>query len=65
VKGAAIPQYLTAMTELQCIFRHPHDRVVIHSRNPEIANALRTGEAAITRLDGIGWLRFASENWEQ
>lgn len=65
VKGASMPQYLTAMTELHCIFRHPYDRVVIHSRNPEIANAVRTGEAAITRLDGIGWLRFSSEQWDQ
>ncbi len=65
VKGAAIPQYVTAMTELHCIFRHPYDRAVIHSRNPEIANAVRTGDAAITRLDGIGWLRFASERWDR
>jgi hypothetical protein len=65
VKGAAIPQYLTAMTELGCIFRHPHDRVVFHSRNAEIANAVRTGDAAITRLDGTGWMRFAWEQWDQ
>src|SRR5271157_3686457 len=55
VKGAAIPQYLTPLTEQQCFFRHPHDRVVIHSRDPEIASAIRFGEAAITRLDGISW----------
>ena len=65
VKGAAIPQHLTAMTQLHCIFRHPYDRVVLHSRNREIADAIRTGEAAITRLDGIGWLRFSSEKWDQ
>jgi len=65
VRGASIPQYLTAMTELHCIFRHPHDRVAIHSRNREIANAVRMGEAAISRLDGIGWLRFSQEQWDQ
>jgi hypothetical protein len=65
VKGAAIPQYLTAMTELHCFFRHPQDRVVVHSGNPDIASALRTGEAAITRLDGIGWMRFSRETWDQ
>lgn len=64
VRGASIPQYLTALTEQQCFFRHPHDRVVVHSRNPEIANAIRMGEAALTRLDGIGWLRFSRENWD-
>jgi hypothetical protein len=65
VKGASIPQYLTTMTEQHCFFRHPYDRVVIHSKNPEIANAIRRGVAAITRLDGIGWLRFSRENWDQ
>ena len=35
VKGAAIPQYITTMTEQHCFFRHPYDRVVIHSKNPE------------------------------
>ena len=65
VKGAAIPEHSTAMTELGCIFRHPHDRVVFHSRNPEIANAVRTGDAAITRLDGTGWMRFAWEPWDR
>jgi len=64
VKGSLIPQYLTAMTEQDCFFRHPYDRVVIHSKNSDITNAIRLGEAAITRLDGIGWLRFPRENWD-
>jgi hypothetical protein len=65
VKGASIPQFVTAMTEEHCFFRYPYDRVVLHSRNPEIANQIRLGQAAITRLDGIGWLRFSRENWEE
>ncbi len=64
VKGASIPQYLTTLTEQQCFFRHPHDRVLIHSRNPEIASAVRLGEAALTRLDGAGWFRFSGEKWD-
>jgi hypothetical protein len=64
VKGSLIPQYLTVMTEQDCFFRHPYDRVVIHSKNSDITNAIRLGEAAITRLDGIGWLRFPRENWD-
>jgi hypothetical protein len=64
VKGAAIPEYLTDMTELGCIFRHPYDRVVVHSRTREITDAVRAGRAALTRLDGIGWLRFSQESWE-
>lgn len=63
VKGASIPQYLREMTELHCLFRLPHNRVVVHSRDPEIVSAVRTGEAALTRLEGIGWLRFPQESW--
>jgi hypothetical protein len=65
VKGASIPQYLTAMTELHCLFRHPYDRVVAHSKDPAIANAIKTGEAAISRLDGNGWLRFSRDPWDR
>jgi len=63
VKGASIPQFLTVLTEQFCFFRHPYDRVVVHSKNPEIVNAIRSGDAAITRLDGTSWMRFASERW--
>ena len=64
IKGASIPQHLTDLTKQHCFFRHPENRVVIHSKNPDIANALRTGEAAITRLDGTSWMRFARESWD-
>jgi hypothetical protein len=63
IKGASIPQYLTILTEESCFFRHPDDRVLLHSRNPAISHALRSGEAAISRLEGISWMRFARENW--
>ena len=63
-EGCRHPAYLTAMTKLGCIFRHPHDRVVVHSSTREITDAVPTGEAALTRLDGIGWLRFSQESWE-
>ena len=46
-------------------FRHLYDRVVIHLKNAEIINAIRLGEAAITRLEGVGWLQLSRENWDQ
>jgi GNAT superfamily N-acetyltransferase len=64
IRGASIPQYLTALTEQHCFFRHPRDQVLIHSRNQEIARAIRLGEAALARLDGTFWFRFAGENWD-
>jgi hypothetical protein len=65
VKGAAIPRYLAEMNQQHCFLRHPHDRAVVHSKNPQLAHEIRLGEAAITRLDGIGWLRFSREDWDQ
>jgi Acetyltransferase (GNAT) domain len=63
VKGASIPQYLTELTEQKCIFRHPHNRVVFHAKDPGIVQAMRMGDAAITKLDGTSWLRLAGEKW--
>lgn len=65
VKGASMPPCLTTMTELHCFFRHPQNRALVHSRNAAIADALRRGEAAITRIEGSGWLRFSRESWDQ
>jgi hypothetical protein len=65
VKGASIPQHMTTMTEMHCIFRYPYDRALVHSRNAEMVNEVRTGDAALTRMDGIGWLRFPAEKWDQ
>ena len=64
VKGASIPQHLKALTDQHCFYRHPDNRVVVHSRNPDLMNPVRMGEATITRLDGIGWMRFSRESWE-
>ncbi|HEX4278157.1 MAG TPA: GNAT family N-acetyltransferase [Bryobacteraceae bacterium] len=63
VKGQSIPKYLTALTSEHGIFRHPTAATLVHSNNPDIANTVRLGDAALTRLDGECWLRFASDDW--
>jgi hypothetical protein len=63
VKGASIPGCLSVLTGQHCIFRHPTSATLIQSRNAELLNAVRLGEAAMTRLDGECWLRFAREDW--
>jgi len=64
IKGASIPQHLTTLTDQYCFFRHPQNRVVLHAKNPEVSNAIRLGEAAMTRLDGTCWMRFSHEQWD-
>jgi hypothetical protein len=63
VKGQSIPKYLTSLTAQNCFFRHPNSATLVHSRNPDITNAVRCGDAALTRLDGECWLRFTPEPW--
>jgi hypothetical protein len=63
VKGQAIPQHLTTLTEQHCVFRQPDSRVVAHARNPAIMAAFLSGDCGLSRLDGAAWLRFATEDW--
>jgi hypothetical protein len=63
VKGQAIPQFLTTLTEQHCLFRQPYACVIGHSRDPEIMNAFMTTDVVLSRLDAGSWLRFSSEDW--
>jgi hypothetical protein len=63
VKGQAIPQFLTTLTEQHCLFRQPYSCVVGYARDPDITNAFQAGDAALSRLDAGAWLRFSSEEW--
>lgn len=63
VKGQAIPRFLTALSEQQCVFRQMNSCVIGYSRDPDILNSLLLGDTAISRLDGECWLRFQGEPW--
>lgn len=63
VKGQSIPKYLSGLTRQNCFFRHPNAATLVHSKNPDITNTVRCGDAVLTRLDGECWLRFAGERW--
>jgi len=63
VKGPSRPEQLTALTQNYCVLRHPGSSALIHSRNPDLLNAVRLGEAALSGLDGERWQRFSGESW--
>jgi hypothetical protein len=63
VKGFSRPEQLTTLTQNRCLLRHPGSSALIHSRNPDLLNIVRLGEAALSGLDGERWQRFASESW--
>jgi hypothetical protein len=63
VKGQATPCYLVNLTENYCLFRHPNTSVMFQSRDKDIADAIHEGKAALSRLDGECWMRFAFDPW--
>lgn len=63
VKGQAIPSALVNLTDHYCLFRQAHTCVVFQARDPRLENAILRGDAALSRLDGECWLRFATEKW--
>jgi hypothetical protein len=63
VKGQAIPQFLVNLTNQYCLFRHANTSVLFQTRDPELRDTILSGRAALSRLDGECWLRFAAEDW--
>lgn len=63
VKGQAIPFALVNLTNQYCLFRQAHTCVLFQAKDPAIAEAILRGDAALSRLDGECWLRFAVEPW--
>ena len=63
VKGQAMPASLVNLTHHYCLFRQAQTNVLFHSREAAIGNAILRGDAAISRLDGEFWARFATEPW--
>ncbi|MGH9618113.1 MAG: hypothetical protein ACRD45_00180 [Bryobacteraceae bacterium] len=61
--GQALPKYPLEFARSYCDFHYPGNGVIMHSRNPEIANCVLRGDAALSLLDGEWWTRFVSTNW--
>jgi len=64
VKGQALPQFLTLLTEQHCLFRQPYAGVIGYSRDPEIMRAFQLADTALSRLDAGQWLPFSSDPWK-
>lgn len=61
--GQVLPKRFVDFSRRYCDFHYPCNGVIMHSRNPEIANCLVRGDAALSFLDGEWWTRFVSTNW--
>jgi hypothetical protein len=55
VRGRIEPQLLSALWGRRCMLRFGTGALV-HSRSPEVLQAIRSGQALLTRLDGEWWM---------
>lgn len=60
VKGQAMPPFLVNLTNHGCLFRQANTCVLFHTRNHDLADVILRGQAALSQLDGEGWLRFTT-----
>jgi Acetyltransferase (GNAT) domain len=53
--GRLEPSLVAPVTNAPYIVRRSDGRLLVHSRDPEIATAVRAGDALLTRMDGEWW----------
>ena len=63
VRGQVMPRHLLEFCIRHCTFHYVGNSVLVHSRDPQLMACVLQGEAALTRLDGEWWMRFADTNW--
>ncbi len=64
VSGQVFPQRLLNLANQRCIFRYVGNGVLVYGRDGDLLNCILRGDAALTRLDGEWWTRFAVGDWE-
>lgn len=57
--GRLEPRFLQEFRENSCVFSHRGQWVLVHSRNADVVNAIHSGDAFLTRLEGEWCLRFS------
>ena len=62
--GQIAPGFLLSYANQRCSLRYPGNGVLVHSRDSELLGTILQGDAALTRLDGEWWMRFAVEDWK-
>jgi hypothetical protein len=58
VSGRMEPGFLDALRAKHCLFHGRGSPVLVHSRRRELVDAVRCGDAFLTRLDGEWWMSF-------
>lgn len=58
ITGQLDPQFTNVMSQSRCLFYCWDYGVLMHSRNPDLLDAMHRGDAALSRLDGEWWIRL-------
>jgi hypothetical protein len=58
LQGRLEPEFMEELDRNRCLLHHRRQWLVVHSRNPEALQAIRSGDAVLTRLEGEWPLRF-------
>jgi Acetyltransferase (GNAT) domain len=56
--GQLEPKLFEPLTRRRCLL-HPGGNLLVHSRNPQILDAVLTGQVMISRMEGEGWMGHA------
>jgi hypothetical protein len=64
VSGQAMPRFLLGTARRRCSFHYVGNGVLVHSRDADLLGCVLEGSAALSRLDGEWWTRFAVGDWD-
>jgi hypothetical protein len=56
--GRVDPRFMSAFAARKCLFHHRGYWTLVHSRDPQLLDAIRQGDAFLTRLEGEWCMRF-------
>ena len=58
VCGRLVPQFLEELSANQCMIQRGSSWTLVHSRDPELLQAIDRGDALLSRLEAEWWMRF-------
>ena len=58
LRGRVDPRHISELSDRHCWMRRWECFVLVHSRRPDVLDAIQRGRAALSRLEGEWWLRF-------
>jgi len=58
LRGRLDPAHLQELSDRHCWFRRDGPWTLMHSRHPDVLDALHRGDAFLSRLDAEWWMRF-------